>query len=180
MKKQLTFIALLTAFFFTAQAQKGDKQIGIGAEVGLPIGNFSNGYGIGIGGTAKGMYGLNDNAHLTLTLGYTSFGIKEKSEYMSGSVGFIPILAGYRHSFGSLYAEPQLGLVVVRSSVKISGLEEFGFGGGSASTTNVGFALGGGYMLNENWDLGVRFQGVSATGGSMSYFALKVAYNFSL
>lgn len=180
MKKQITLVFLLTAFFFTAQAQKGEMTLGVGVDVAMPLGDFGEGYGIGLGGSAKGLYGLNDDANLTLTLGYLRFGIKDAPDDVSGSIGFIPILAGYRHSFGGLYVEPQLGLTVTRSSFKISGLEEFGISGsGTASSTDLGYAIGGGYMI-DNLDLGLRFQGVSASGGSFNLIGVRAAYNFAL
>ncbi len=172
MKKRITFLFVLTAFFFTAQAQKGEMKVGIGADLGLPIGNWSNGYGVGIGGTAKGFYGLNDDAGLTFTTGYIKFNGKDNSDF---STSLIPFLAGYKHMFQSLYVEPQLGLTTVSSKVNLGAL---GMGNISASSTNLGYGIGGGYMI-DNWDLGARFQGVSS-GGSISFFAIRVGYNFSL
>lgn len=183
MKKILTSVFLLVAFFATtAFAQKGDITIGAGIDVGLPIGDFGEGYGVGIGATAKGMYGLSDAGQATLTLGFIRFGLKDTPDGMSGSAGLIPVLAGYRHRFDDLYAEGQIGLTVVRSSVTVKGLEGIpGLGsiGGSSSKTNFGYAFGGGYLFN-NWDLGLRFQGVSGEGGSLNFVALRVGYNFAL
>ena len=162
-----------------ASAQQGDLQLSVGVDAGLPLGNFGEAYGVGIGASAKGLYGVSEAGQVTLTLGYTHFGMKGGSDEVSGSMGLIPLLAGYRHTFGNLYAEGQLGLTVVRTSVKFKGGDILGSFGGSASQTNLGYGIGGGYLVN-NWDIGLRFQGVSGNGGSMDFVALRVAYGFSL
>lgn len=170
MKKQLSLLVLLITFFFAAQAQEGDIKIGVGADVGLPIGNWSNGYGVGIGVTGKGYYGLKDVSDITFTTGFIRFGGKDSNDF---STTLIPFLAGYRHKFDNLYVEPQLGLTTVSTKVNLGT-----FGSVSGSSTNLGYGVGGGYMM-DNWDFGVRFQGVSS-GGSISFLAFRVGYNFSL
>src|SRR5690606_18117218 len=113
MKKLLMIVAVSTCTYFMATAQKGDIHIGAGIDIGLPIGNFGEGYGIGFGASAKGLYGISDAGQVTLTLGFLRFGMKDGSDLVSGSTALIPFLPGYRHRFGNLYAEGQLGLTVV-------------------------------------------------------------------
>lgn len=176
-------LSIVFVFFISlyALAQKGDIRVGGGVEVGLPIGDFGKGHGIGFGVSARGMYGLNETGHATVTLGYQHFGMKNSTSEVSGSTGLIPFLLGYRHRFGQLYGEGQLGFTTVRSKVKVKGLEEFsdwipgGFGG-TASSTHFGYAIGGGYLLNEKFDLGLRLQGVSANGGNLTFLGVRVAY----
>lgn len=177
MKKLVLFIAFSTCTYFMATAQKGDILIGAGVDIGLPIGNFGDGYGIGIGASAKGLYGISDAGQVTLTLGYLHFGMKDGSDLVSGSTALIPFLPGYRHRFGNLYAEGQVGLTVLRTSVKIKD-NDYGFGG-NTSATHLGYGIGGGFLMG-NWDLGLRFQGVSGSGGSLDFVAAKIAYNFQI
>jgi hypothetical protein len=90
----------------------------------------------------------------------------------------IPIMFGYRHDFGGLYGEPQIGLMMVKSKVKMDfgGLGDiFGDIGGSASTTKISFGLGGGYVFGD-WDLGARFQIVD----NANFLGVRIGYNFSL
>ncbi len=180
MKKLVFLIALTTCTYLMATAQKGDIGIGAGVDIALPLGNFGEGYGIGVGASAKGLYGISDAGQVTLTLGYLRFGMKDGSDLVSGSTALIPLLPGYRHRFGNLYAEGQVGLTILRTSVKIKD-NDYGIGnlGGSSSATHLGYGIGGGYLMG-NWDLGLRFQGVSGSGGSLDFVAAKVAYNFSL
>lgn len=178
MKKLVFIIALTTCTYMMASAQKGDIQIGAGVDVALPLGNFGEGFGVGLGASAKGLYGISDAGQVTLTIGFLRFGMKDGSDQVSGSNTLIPVLAGYRHVFGNLYAEGQLGLTAVRTSIKFND-SSIGNFGGSASATHLGYGIGGGYLMGA-WDLGLRFQGVSGSGGSLDFVALKVAYNFQL
>ncbi|WP_262249081.1 hypothetical protein [Parapedobacter soli] len=180
MKKLVFIIALTTCTYITASAQKGDIHIGAGVDIGLPIGNFGDGYGIGFGASAKGLYGISEAGQVTLTLGFLRFGMKDDSDLVSGSTTLIPFLPGYRHRFGNLYAEGQVGLTVLRTSIKFED-NDYGLGNlaGSSSATHLGYGIGGGYLIGP-WDLGLRFQGVSGTGGSLDFIGAKIAYNFQL
>lgn len=170
-------LTLISSYGF---AQKGFNGIGAGAEIALPLGDFGEAFGIGFGATGKAFYGISENGDITGTLGYLHFGMKEGGGMVSGSMGMIPIMFGYRHDFGGLYGEPQIGLMAVKSKVKmdLGGLEEIlgGIGGsGSSSTTKVSFGLGGGYVFGS-WDLGARFQILD----NMNFLGARIGYNFSL
>lgn len=173
MKKYLlsAFAILFVSSF--AFAQKGEISASIGADVALPLGNFGKATSIGIGGTAKGLYGISDQGDITLTVGYIKFGEKDNSGV---SWGMVPIMPGYRHTFDGFYLEPQLGLV--NTKVKSKLLEElgglFGTGAFNTSSTNFSYALGGGIMMGK-LDLGLRFQGVSSAG-SANFVAARVGY----
>ncbi len=178
--KKITFFSMILLFIgFSAFAQKGNNQIGVGLDVGLPMGDFSNGYGVGFGGTAKALYGIGSSGQVELTLGYIGFGAKNSSSDVKGSTNMIPIMFGYRHHLANgIYLEPQLGLMSVSSKVKMP--EMGGFGGTyKSSSTNLGIAVGAGYLY-ENFDFSLRYQLVSASGGSLGFFGLRVGYNFDL
>ncbi|MBL1407844.1 hypothetical protein [Sphingobacterium faecale] len=178
--KRLFYAFTLTLFCSMAFAQQGFHSVGVGIEGALPLGNFGEAYGIGYGATGKAFYGITEKGDITGTLGYIRFGMKESSAMVSGSMGMIPIMFGYRHDFGGLYGEPQLGLTMVKSRIKMD-LGDFGdlFGGiganGSGSTTKVSFGLGGGYAMGK-LDFGARFQIVD----SFNFLGLRIGYNFSL
>lgn len=180
MKKTYCVLALTCISVLGYAQQKGFHTVGVGAELALPMGDFGEAFGIGFGATGKAFYGISENGNITGTVGYLHFGMKEESEFISGSMGMIPILFGYRHDFGGLYAEPQLGLMMLRSKVTMDfgdlGDILGGLGGsGSASTTKISFGLGGGYVFG-NWDLGARFQIVD----SANFLGARIGYNFSL
>jgi hypothetical protein len=176
--KKIAYVLVLALVSSVSYAQQGFHKVGVGAEVALPLGDFGEGFGIGFGGTGKAFYGISEQADITGTLGYLHFGMKDESEFMSGSMSMIPIMFGYRHDFGGLYGEPQIGLMMVKSKVKMDfgGLGDiFGDIGGSASTTKISFGLGGGYVFGD-WDLGARFQIVD----NANFLGVRIGYNFSL
>jgi hypothetical protein len=113
-------VALASASF----AQKGNNQIGIGAEVGIPTGDFGEAMKAGFGGAVKGLYGIGTAGQITGTVGYTSFKMKGSSEDAKMSIGILPILAGYRHNFSGFYVEPQVGYSIVRAKVDMLGQSE--------------------------------------------------------
>ncbi len=173
MKKTIILSVALLFACFSAFAQKGNNQVGVGLDLGLPMGDFGDGSKMGIGGTVKGMYGIGTAGQLELTLGYISFGMKESSSSASASTSVIPIFAGYRHHFNGLYVEPQLGISMIKSKVDVMGQSM------SSSTSAFGWALGVGYLFNE-FDISARYQSASKDGSSMGFIGLRLGYNFSL
>ena|SRR5690625_1686084 len=171
MKKVFIIGIVLAMTSFTAFAQKGNNQIGIGLDLGLPVGDFGDGSNFGIGGTAKGMYGIGNAGQVELTVGYISFGSKESTSEAKASTGIIPIFAGYRHHLNQFYLEPQLGLSMISSKATVMG-NSF-----SSSTTAFGWALGIGYEFDA-FDLSARYQSASKSGGSLGFFGLRIGYNF--
>lgn len=161
----LLFIGALSTSLF---AQKGHNQISIGAEVGLPTGTVSNVLGVGLGGTAKGLYGVGEAGQVGLTLGFIRYGYSNNIGGASAGMNVIPIMPGYRHHFDNVYAEGQVGLSVVSSSYSYGGYSA------SASTTNASIAIGGGYLY-KNFDFSLRYQSYGSGFGSLG---LRVAYNF--
>src|SRR5690606_21585706 len=178
MKKCMLACLLTTTVSIASYAQQGAIHINGGVDVALPVGDLGETYGVGFGATVKGLYGISDDGQVGLTLGYIGFGAKEDlGEGNSASFGVIPILALYRHHFGSCYVEPQIGLSSNRSKVNFSGAGmDFG---GTASTTSLGYAAGIGYLIG-NIDLSARYQGFSKDGSSSGFAGIRVAYNFSL
>lgn len=152
---------LLFATFFIGAASFAQSELSLGAEVGLPMGTFGQGYSVGFGASAKYGYGVTDNSAITLSAGYMTFSVKSPG---SGSYGMIPVKAGYRYGFeGGFYVEPQLGVTMVSAS------------GGGGSTSGFTYAANLGYMMSKV-DLGVRYETVSAQGGSLSFIGARVAY----
>lgn len=164
MKKILLTGLLGVIIATTAIAQKGDNKIGAGVDIGLPVGNFSTAYGVGLGISVKGLYGVGDAGHVTLTTGYSSFGGKS-GFYNDYKFHIIPVLAGYRHSFNGPYVEPQLG--ISNLTTKVSGYK--------FSETKFTWAIGGGYEI-KSFDIGLRYQSAAELG----QIALRLAYNFML
>src|SRR5688572_2756940 len=113
MKKVLFTMIAIGLFSLTTLAQKGRVQIGVGAEVALPNGDFNTISKTGFGGSVKAMYGISNRGQITLTSGYQAFATKEFFKEILGAdkinSSIIPVLAGYRHYFKGFYLEPQAG-----------------------------------------------------------------------
>jgi len=177
MKKLFLVAAFAFTGFIGANAQKGNNQIGVGVDVGIPTGDFSDGFGVGIGGYVKGMLGVGTAGQVTLTTGYTSFGMKDDLKQAIGadkaSTSIIPILLGYRHNFSGFYAEPQIGYNILGARVKVAGV--------TASNSDGAFAwaVGFGYVVS-NFDIGVRYESMHKDSQSNAFVGFHVGYNFSL
>lgn len=152
-------------------AQEGFHKIGVGAEIALPMGDFSNGYSVGFGATGKAFYSISEDGDITGTLGYLYFGMKS-TDYMSGHASIIPLQFGYHHNFDGLYVEPQLGLMFVTAKIKETGM--FGFEA-SNSETKFSLGIGGGYEYGD-WDFGLRYQILEHA----NFIGLRIGYNFLL
>ncbi len=178
--KKLIFTLVITTFFsYAAMAQTGNNQVSGGLEIALPVGDFSDGYNLGLGLTLKGLYGIGEAGQITFTTGFIRFGLKESEADFKGSLAVIPLLAGYRHHFeGGFYAEPQLGLSVNRVKFE-SDFGGFGSFNGTASDTSLSYAATVGYLKN-NFDVSLRYQGLSSSGSGLGFIGLRIGYNYSL
>jgi hypothetical protein len=176
MKKVLLAICIAT-LSTVSFAQKGTNAIGIGPEVGLPMGDFGDLSKLGIGGYVKFLYGIGEAGSVTLTTGYSSFKAKDlytealEADKINSTI--IPILLGYRHNFSGFYVEPQVGYGIY--GVKITGGDFAGSGSDGAFT----YAVGIGYVVSS-FDIGVRYQGASKDGSTTSLIGIRVGYNISL
>lgn len=141
----------------------------IGPEVAMPVGDWSDVVGLGIGGTVRYEGAINDNLNWMATAGYLSFGDKED---LGVKFSMIPINAGVKYyfdeSFSGFYAGAELGFNVVKAKY-----EDTGFGSFSASETKFGFAPMVGYHISVI-DIGAKYALVS----DANYFGVRVAYVF--
>ncbi len=97
MKKILLVLLVLFFFMGNVNAQEGKMHIGAGVELGLPIGDWSDFAGTGIGGTARFEYAITKKIVAMLTAGYIAFGGKETDGF-SFSYSAIPFLCRLRNA----------------------------------------------------------------------------------
>src|SRR6266487_4826752 len=171
MKKLLLLIGI-ACITLLAHAQKGNNQIGVAFELGIPVGSFGDGVKTGFGGLIKGLYGVGTAGQVTFTTGYSTFTWKNLSSDESGNSWIIPFLIGYRHNFSGFYVEPGLGYSVLGDKYKFSGV--------SASSSTGAFTWGAGIGYAKNgFDGGVRYEGLTKNG-TVSIIGIHVGYNFTL
>jgi hypothetical protein len=172
MRKIIFATVLVVASFIGANAQSGNNQLGIGAELGI---GTQKGSKASYGGSLKYLHGVGTAGHVTLSAGLLASSDKETilgTEYKAKGT-IIPIMLGYRHSFSGFYAEPQLGYV--RSKVKTEG----GGSDFSASDGSFGYAIGIGYAMEQGLDIGARFLNTTESG-SKGLIVFRLGYNFTL
>ncbi len=180
--KKLFFIAALTATSFGAFAQKDKEEsktlgFSVGVEGSLPMGTFGDSYSAGFGGSVQGDYKVADKLAITLNAGYISYSGKSYQTLVGfdvnfnpiygtaklKSLGLIPVLAGVKYWFSSnVYGSGQLGL---------------SFASGSGTGSNFTYAPGVGVKFSQ-FDVLLKYTGISATGGSLNAIGLRAAYNF--
>lgn len=168
--KTITKTCYVLVFFMfgaVAFAQEGFYKINAGAEVALPMGNFSNLSSFGFGASGKVYYGLNEEMSITGSLGYLNFPTKE-SEF-SGGVSMIPLMFGFDYDFGGFYVEPRIGFNFTKVTIKFMGHSA------SANETKFGLGLGGGYRYDV-WDFSLHYNMIDQLG----YIGLRAAYSFDI
>lgn len=182
MKRILTLSSFLLLFSGLAFSQTENITINVGIDGGLPLGNFGDYSNFGIGGSVKGFYPLTEESEIGVHLGYMGFAAKGSNDMVKSSTAIIPIMADYRHTINNFYIEPQLGLAVLRTKSKVNvDLGDMGgfSGSGSASTTNLGWALGAGVVFDQ-FDISARYQGAGKSGGSLGFVGIRLGYSFGL
>lgn len=187
MKRQIVTIMVAAAACIaltagTTMAQNG--RFSVGAELGLPMGSFGDGAGIGFGGTLRYEFPLGDKMGLSGTAGYMIFsgkditvsggGIIPDQTFKGSSMGMIPIQAGFKYYFmeaqDGFYAMAELGVHIgmVSGSDYTDPITGITVEGESSSSTNLSYAPSIGYHL-ANLDFGLRYQLFSQKSESVTY-----------
>lgn len=164
MKKLLFTLLIISALFSNAQFRAS-----LGAEVAIP---FEDGVNFGLGLNVGGEYLLNDNMGLTGNIGVTHF----FTDIDDFSLNAIPIMFGYRYYLDSydsgLFFSGQLGFNIMTWKYKI--LDQTS----KDSDTKFGFGIGGGYRINENIEVGLRYNMVMYDLDNFNYLSIGGAYSF--
>ncbi|MBO9673790.1 MAG: outer membrane beta-barrel protein [Sphingobacteriaceae bacterium] len=143
-------ILLIASLFLSpllskAQANAG---IGVGAEIGLPSGNFSNLSGIGLGASVKADLPVAENFAISLNAGFMNFFGRRNQLFSVQDLTYIPAKAGLKYQLSeSFYAEGQLGAALPLNKDQKT---LFAWSPGLGNQ----FKLSGGNKL----DLGIRYE----------------------
>ena len=165
----LTVLVTVGSFAQDKKKASGGTSFSVGVEAGLPIGDLKEFSSLGIGGSAKAAFGIFEGGAVTVSAGYMTFSGKTITiggqSFKAGSLNVIPVKVGLRYMLGGgIYGEPQLGMSFI------------GNGGGSAFT----YAAGLGTIINNQIDIGVRYEAFSKNSSTSSFIGARVAYNFGL
>lgn len=163
-------IVLATSTFAQETPARRGLSLSIGPEAAFPIGTFRDFYKVGFGGSAKLNLPVATNIDVTFSAGYMAFsskglGMIDSIQIDKNSYSFVPFKAGLRfRTNGGFYVEPQAGY----TQTKIKNMEGAGY-----------FTYAGnlGYMIGRAVDVAVRYEAVTASGESLKFIGLRVAYN---
>lgn len=183
MKKVLVLCVVALFMVGLTNAQTSKLKIGVGAYIGLPMGNFGDVTSLGFGGVAQGEYDLAPQIVGTLTTGYLSFSGKSVNGVDLGSWSVVPILVGGKYFFTPMfYGAVQIGINMVSYTNKhvpvgfnyVTG--QIAYGDASVSSSEFGFDIGVGYEMKP-FDFLVKYGTFGSGTGNISLTAL---YKFSL
>lgn len=166
MKKILKVVGVALCLVAFTQNSQAQFKFSAGADVGFVT---NKGLGLSYGLALGGEFLVGDNIGITFHTGYDLV-----SHEGNGTISLIPLQPGFKYYFSDntngLYGHAQIGMTMYRVS----------FSGYSASSTNLSYAAGLGYLINEHMDLGLRYHIVSADEGgkALNWIALRAAYNF--
>jgi opacity protein-like surface antigen len=171
--KKLLLLSLMAVAFATTTVSaqtKGTSKFSVGAEFGLPVGDFSSISEVGFGGSLAYQHAVADKLYLTGNAGYLSFTGKDLGFGIKLNTQWIPVKAGAKYFFANnFYGAAELGAV---------------FSAGEGQSGNA-FAyapsLGMEFPVADKTsiDVGVRYEGW-ANNGTLSFFGLRAALNFGL
>lgn len=192
MKNVLTVFATSALLVFATSGLKAQESFGnAGLEIAVPVGDWAEVYGIGVGGSGGMEFGISDNFAVTANVGITFLSIDSDASDFINSAWLAPVQLGARYYLdeqrSGLFFEAKAGVHIFGVStddVDLGG--GFTAEGGTETDTYLSFAPQVGYFINENLSLSLRYNlflipedeefGIeSETAG---YIGLKVAYNF--
>lgn len=166
--KKLFFIAAFAAASFAGKAQ--DESImglkfGLGANLGIPIGDLADISSIGAGIDLLGQYGISEQIAITADVGYTSMFGKKVNTIDFPDISIIPIRAGLR-----FFPSPQFFLGA-KAGVGILKSKN------SDSYSATAYSFGAGYYVNPSFDVSASYDGYSKNG-SLNLINIRLGYTF--
>ncbi len=164
MKKVLLALFLFSSVSLFAQYDDDEKpfHFGIGTAVSLPLGDLKSGTNYGVGLELQPSYALSENLEGFLQAGAHVF--KSKSAYGNEDNSLhIPVLLGARFKAGGFFAGAGVGY----------GL----WSGGGESLKGFMYSPQIGYDGGKI-EVGANYSSTSVTGGSLSYFGIKLFRKF--
>ena len=175
-------LVLLIGLLIFLASSKTFAQFSVGAEVGLPMGNFSDIAKAGFGGSVRYEATINDKLNWSASAGYLSFTGKDFTvlnvTIPFGNSSIIPLVGGIKYYFSEasngFYGAADLGLNFISYyTYSYNSGNGGGYNSSSASETRFGFAPGIGYRMG-NWDFTAKYNLIS----DANYLGLRAAYIF--
>ncbi len=147
------------------------SHFGIGLDAGIPVGENGKPYSLAIGGDLQYEVLPAPDLGITFSGGYLNFPFKTayQSAYGPKSIGFVPLLAGIKYYFSpNAFFRAQLGAAI--------GVTKDVFG--NTPGTSFAYTPGIGVKLSPNFDVELKYLGISNKGGTLGNAGLRLGYNF--
>lgn len=177
MKKLLMLaLVLVTSMSFAQNAKFG---LDVGLEAAMPMGDFGDIAGFGIGGTLKGSYPINEKMSATLRTGYIMF--TEGADILPGfsyTISEVPIMAGINYKMTpEFYGMAEIGMTMLGMESEYKHPLT-----GTTITSDTGdsymsYGIGAGYMMNA-FDFCLSYNSVVSEGDACNNIGLRVGYKF--
>lgn len=167
-------ILSMAAVALTSGLMAQSNQLSLGLDAGLPLGDDGDLYSLAVGPAAGFEFPVGDKVGLTAQVAY-QFALM-KSEFEGFSLTLLPIQAGVKYYFTESqlgpYAHGQIGVHSATAKVEFFGISA------TETTTDLSWAIGGGYQL-EKLDIGLRYNMISNGGDGVdnsSYIGIRLGY----
>ena len=170
-------ILLFITMIIIASLSAGNLKFGGALEFALPMGDFADASGNGIGFNGKVFFPVNPNIHAYGSIGYIMFGGEEVTYYdgkVTTTYTDIPIVGGARYFFNpdnGFYALGELGFHMFKAEVEWES-DYWGDTSDSDSESKFGFAPGAGYLHpigNMMLDFSAKYNIIQ---DDLSYFSI--------
>lgn len=166
MKKISLLLFALMALTLAGKSQNSSFKVSVGAEVGIPTGNFSNTHGFGIGATGQFEFPVQERLSATATGGilfYNGKSIPGASGTKFSGINIIPIRVGLKNFFTTgFYGAAQIGL----------GFINRGVGTAFAYSPQLGYEFDS--KDGKSFDIAIKYDGYAKSGG-LGAFGIRVA-----
>jgi hypothetical protein len=155
MKKILlaaAFVALLVPLSASAQNASPPNLIAADAQLAIPVGNLSDGAGIGFGVLGRYERNLIPKLNITGRIGFIYHLSKDSSSGVGGTASLnfytIPILVGVKYDLtNSIFGAAELGIFSNHATASFGGMSV------SSGSTDFGITLGGGFRLTDQMEV---------------------------
>lgn len=173
MKKIFFSTVVIVVFLFAnvnaqSSAQVAEPRLGIGIDVGLPIGNYKDFADYGVGGSLLYQHPVSTSLNITGNVGYVKFNGKETMGTLKYMQSFIPIKVGARY----FLTENIYGTAEVGSSIPTTS----GRGASFIYTPGLGVEIP--VSRNGSLDVGARYESWTKNTGTTSFIGIRAGYNF--
>jgi len=173
MKKIFFSTVLLMLFLFAnayaqSSAQVAEPRLGIGLDIGLPIGDFGDFANYGVGGSILYQHPVSTSLNITGNVGYIKFNGKQTIGTLKYMQSFIPIKVGARYFLTqNIYGTAEVGSSIATTS-----------GSGASFIYTPGLGVEIPVSNTGSLDIGARYESWTKNTGTTSFIGIRAGYNF--